>query len=58
MKSQPPKQQAFLVTLPSRRRRQQREGRRRSQHHAGKGSVAIDFYVPSLDGKLVGRVAF
>ena len=53
MKVQPPKQQAFLVVLPS----PDRPGAEKivvDPNTMGKdGSTAIDFYVPSLDGKLV-----
>jgi prolyl oligopeptidase len=53
MKAQPPKQQPMLVTLRS-------AGHLASEHVlvdpnalSAKGSIAIDFYSPSIDGKLV-----
>jgi len=53
MKNQPPKQQAFLVAMKS-------PGDPATEHVVldpaaldAKGTTAIDFYVPSLDGKLV-----
>ncbi|MDT8999734.1 prolyl oligopeptidase family serine peptidase [Paucibacter sp. APW11] len=53
IKSQPPKQQALLVTLPS----PDRPGDERvvldPNLLAADGSISIDFYVPSPDGKLV-----
>jgi prolyl oligopeptidase len=53
MKMQPPKQQAFLVTLTS-PDRPEAERIVVDPNAIGKsGLVAIDFYVPSLDGKLV-----
>jgi prolyl oligopeptidase len=53
MKTQPPKQQAFLVALHS---ADDLSGERviiDPNILAGNGSITIDFYVPSLDGKLV-----
>jgi prolyl oligopeptidase len=53
MKFQPPKQQAFLVVLPS-PDQPTAEKTVIDPNAMGKGgSVALDFYVPSLDGKLV-----
>jgi prolyl oligopeptidase len=53
MKAQPPKQQAFLVVLPS-PDKPSAEKIVIDPNVMGKAaSVAIDFYVPSLDGKLV-----
>jgi prolyl oligopeptidase len=52
-KAQPPKQQAFLVALHS---ADDLGGERviiDPNLLAGNGSITIDFYVPSLDGKLV-----
>ena len=53
MKNQPPKQQAFLVALHSADDLSGEKVVIDPNTLAGKGSVAIDFYVPSLDGKLV-----
>jgi prolyl oligopeptidase len=53
MKSQPPKQQAFLVALHSADDPGSEKVVIDPNTLAGKGSIAIDFYVPSLDGKLV-----
>ena len=53
MKAQPPKQQAFLVTLPSPDRPGGEKAVVDPNAMPNGGSVAIDFYVPSLDGKLV-----
>jgi prolyl oligopeptidase len=53
MKTHPPKQQAFLVALPS---ADDLRGERvviDPNILAGNGSITIDFYVPSRDGKLV-----
>ncbi len=53
MKVQPPQQQAFLVMLPS-PDKPAAEKIVVDPNAMGKGgSVALDFYVPSLDGKLV-----
>jgi prolyl oligopeptidase len=53
MKDQPPKQQAFLVALRSAEDLGSEKVVIDPNTLGGKGSVAIDFYVPSLDGKLV-----
>lgn len=53
LKSQPPKEQAFLVTLKS----PEETGSERvvvdPNQLSAAGKIAIDFYVPSRDGKLV-----
>ncbi len=53
MKAQPPKQQSFLVALRSPDDLSTEKVVIDPNTIAGQGSVAIDFYVPSLDGKLV-----
>jgi prolyl oligopeptidase len=53
MKDQPPKQHAFLVTLSSADDLSSEKTVIDPNTFAGKSSIAIDFYAPSLDGKLV-----
>jgi prolyl oligopeptidase len=53
MKAQPPKQQAFLVALHSPDDLSSEKIVIDPNTFTGKTSIAIDFYVPSLDGKLV-----
>jgi prolyl oligopeptidase len=53
MKEQPPKQQAFLVALSSPDNLSSEKVVIDPNTFTGKTSIAIDFYVPSLDGKLV-----
>jgi prolyl oligopeptidase len=53
MKAQPPKQQSFLVALHSPDDLSSEKVVIDPNTFTGKTSIAIDFYVPSLDGKLV-----
>ena len=53
MKDQPPQQQAFLVVLPSPDKAASEKIVVDPNAMGKGGSVALDFYVPSLDGKLV-----
>lgn len=53
MKTQPPKQQAFLVVLRSPDKPDSERAIVDPNAMATRGSMAIDFYVPSLDGRLV-----
>jgi len=53
MKFQPPKQQPMLVAMHSADDPGSEKVVVRSQRRQRKGSVAVDFYVPSLDGKYV-----
>ena len=53
MKEQPPKQQAFLVILPSADKPNAEKIVVDPNAMGKSGSTALDFYVPSLDGKLV-----
>ena len=53
MKAQPPKQQNFLVVLPSPDQPSAEKIVVDPNAMSKNSSVAIDFYVPSLDGKLV-----
>jgi prolyl oligopeptidase len=53
MKGQPPKQQSFLVALTSPDDLSSEKVVIDPNTFSGKTSIAIDFYVPSLNGKLV-----
>ena len=53
MKMQPPKQQPMLVALPSANAPGSEKIVVDPNARSEKGSIAIDFYVPSVDGKLV-----
>jgi prolyl oligopeptidase len=53
IKSEPPKQQPFLVTLTSADDPASERVLVDPNEMNAKGSTAIDFYVPSLDGRLV-----
>ena len=53
MKYQPPQEQSMLVALPSADNPDKAKVTFDPNSASSKGSVAIDFYVPSLDGKFV-----
>jgi prolyl oligopeptidase len=53
MKYQPPQEQPILVALPSAENPDESKVIFDPNSPSSKGSVAIDFYVPSLDGKYV-----
>ena len=58
MKREPPKQQAFLIVLPSLEAVDQARVLVDPNSLDAKGSTAIDWYVPSADGEPGCRVAF
>ena len=57
MEDKPPMQQRFLVAARVGGRSHRRACRRRPERARPQGGTAIDFFVPSLDGRLVRRLA-
>ena len=53
LKEQPPLQQAFLVTFPDANHPEQEKILFDPNHASDEGSIAIDWFEPSFDGKLV-----